>query len=145
MRSAGAKALVLIIVLTSITLGLPNDRPALQPYPGTGMFLMLSDIHFNPYADPAIMEQLGAKLTAACQAPAPTGFSKFGSDTNYPLLKSTIQNAVATAEESHFHYDYVVVTGDFLVHSFDTRYRACVEGMKPTQNLPPIRLHSLSI
>jgi hypothetical protein len=92
------------------------------------MFLMLSDIHFDPYADPAIMEQLGAKPTAACQAPGSSAFSNFGSDTNYPLLKSTLDNVVATARENHLHYDYVIVTGDFLAHSFDSRYRQCVGG-----------------
>ena len=128
MRSAAAKALVLISVLTTLALGLPDDHLALQPYPGTGMFLMLSDIHFDPYADPAIMEQLGAKPMAACQTPASGAFSKFGSDTNYPLLKSTLDHVVATAAENHIHYDYVIVTGDFLAHNFDTRYRQCVGG-----------------
>ena len=30
--------------------------------------------------------------------------------------------------ENHFHYDYVIVTGDFLAHNFDARYRQCVGG-----------------
>ncbi|MDR3676973.1 MAG: hypothetical protein P4N24_15900, partial [Acidobacteriota bacterium] len=61
MRSMGAKTLVLIFALATGALSLPNDRPVLQPYPGTGMFLLLSDLHFDPYADPAIMKRLGAK------------------------------------------------------------------------------------
>ena len=128
MRSTAAKALILISVLTALALSRPNDPPALPLYPGTGMFLMLSDIHFDPYADPAIMEQLGAKPTEACRAPASPVFSKFGSDTNYPLLKSTLDHAAATAEENHFHYDYVIVTGDFLAHHFDGSYGRCVGG-----------------
>ncbi|MGD1103361.1 MAG: metallophosphoesterase [Terriglobia bacterium] len=128
MRSTAIKILVLTSILTTLALSLPNDHPALQPYPGTGMFLMLSDIHFDPYADPAIMEQLGAKPTEACQTPGSSAFSKFGSDTNYPLLKSTLDHVVATAAENHLHYDYVMVTGDFLAHHFDTRYRQCVGG-----------------
>jgi 3',5'-cyclic AMP phosphodiesterase CpdA len=90
------------------------------------MFLMLSDIHFDPYADPAIMKELGAKPLPACQASASGSFSKYGSDTNYPLLKSTLENVAATAAQNHFHYDYVIVTGDFLAHNFDKRYRQCV-------------------
>ena len=128
MRSTRAIALVLISALTFLPLSLPNDHPALHPYPGTGMFLMLSDIHFDPYADPLIMEKLGAKLGEACRPSGSGSFSKFGSDTNYPLLKSTLDNVAATATESHFHYDYVIVTGDFLAHNFDTRYRQCVGG-----------------
>ena len=92
------------------------------------MFLMLSDIHFDPYADPAIMEALGAKLGEGCQPSDSGSFSKYGSDTNYPLLKSTLDNVVATAAENHFHYDYVIVSGDFLAHGFDARYRQCVGG-----------------
>jgi hypothetical protein len=126
LRSAAVKILILISALASLGLSLPDDHPALQPYPGTGMFLMLSDIHFDPYADPAIMEQLGAKPTEACQAPGSSAFSKFGSDTNYPLLKSALDHAAAAASVNHFHYDYVIVTGDFLAHDFDTRYRHCV-------------------
>jgi len=128
LRSAAAKILVLTSALTTLALGLPNDPPPLQPYPGTGMFLMLSDIHFDAYADPAIMEQLGAKLTEACQTPTSLAVSKLGSDTNYPLLKSTLENVAATAAQNHFHYDYVILTGDFLAHNFDRRYRHCVGG-----------------
>ena len=128
LRSAGAKALVLIALLTALALSLPNDHPTLQPYPGTGMFLMLSDIHFDPYTDPSIMEAVGAKPGEGCQFSGSGSFSKFGSDTNYPLLKSTLDNVTATARENHFHYDYVIVTGDFLAHNFDAHYRQCVGG-----------------
>lgn len=126
LRSTGAKALVLISVLTTLALTLANDHDALQPYPGTGMFLMLSDIHFDPYASPVIMEELGAKLKEGCQTSGSGSFSKYSSDTNYLLLKATLDHVVATATENHFHYDYVIVTGDFLAHNFDLRYRQCV-------------------
>ena len=128
MRNAPARILLLILVLTTLAVSLPNDRAALQPYPGTGMFLLLSDIHFDPFADPTIVQQLGAKPTAACQTPASPAFAHFGSDTNYPLLKSTLDHVAATAGENHFHYDYVIATGDFLAHHFDVRYRQCVGG-----------------
>ena len=128
MRRTAVKILVLISALTSLALSLPNDPAPLHPYPGTGMFLMLSDIHFDPYADPAILEQLGAKPAEACRTPASSAFSKFGSDTNYPLLKSTLDMVAATARDNHFHYDYVIVTGDFLAHHFDGSYRRCVGG-----------------
>jgi len=128
LRRPVVKTLVLIAVLTTLALSLPNDPPALKPYSGTGMFLMLSDIHFDPYANPAIMEQLGAKLKEGCQASDSSAFSKFGSDTNYPLLKSALDHAASVAAENHFHYDYVMLTGDFLAHHFDTRYRQCVGG-----------------
>jgi hypothetical protein len=89
---------------------------------------LLSDHHFDPYADPAIMEQLGAKPLAGCQTPGSASFAKLGQDSNYPLLLSMLDDVVATAAANHFHYDYVIVTGDFLAHDFDTRYRRCVGG-----------------
>jgi len=128
LRRAAIKALVLIAVLSSLARSLPNGDPALLSRPGAGMFLLLSDIHFDPYADPAILEQLGVKPLPACQAAASTSFSRFGSDTNFPLLKSTLDNAAETAASNHIHYDYVIVTGDFLAHKFDTRFHQCVGG-----------------
>jgi hypothetical protein len=149
LRRAGIHALVLIAILAIAALilpsgqandppkdpsprGLPNDPssdpPALRPYPGTGMFLLLSDLHFDPYSDRAIMEQLGAKPLAPCQSAAPTAFSKYGRDTNLPLLKSALDQAARAAAENHFHYDYAIITGDFLAHNFDTRFAVCVGG-----------------
>ena len=128
MRRIAAIALGLISLLTTLALSPANDHPALEPYPGTGMFLMLSDIHFDPYADPAIMEALGAKPGEGCGAADSGSFSKIGQDTNYPLLKSTLDHVLATATENHIHYDYVIVTGDFLAHNFDSLYRQCVGG-----------------
>ncbi len=128
MRQMAAKALILISVFTTLGLSLPNDPPALRPYAGTGMFLMLSDIHFDPYGDPAIMQELGATLRDGCQVPAAQSFSRLGSDTNYPLFKSALDQIAAAAAQNHFHYDYVMVTGDLLAHGFDGRYRQCVGG-----------------
>jgi hypothetical protein len=119
---------IAIWAVTAFSLGLPDEPQPLAPRPGTGIFLMLSDLHFDPYADPAILAQLGAKALAPCQAPAAPGFSKYGSDTNYPLLKSALDNVAATAAQNHFRYRYVIITGDFLAHDFDTRYHECVGG-----------------
>jgi len=128
LRKAPVTILVLISALATLALSLPNDRPGIHPYPGTGMFLLLSDIHFDPFADPAIVQQLGAKPTAACQAPASPAVAHYGADTNYPLLKSALDHVAATARDNHFQYDYVIVTGDFLAHHFGERYRQCVGG-----------------
>src|SRR5579862_4069720 len=53
LRRAAATALVLITILTATARSLPTGEPPLEPRPGTGMFLLLSDIHFDPYADTA--------------------------------------------------------------------------------------------
>lgn len=92
------------------------------------MFLMLSDIHFDPYSDREVMEKLGANPKEGCPASGSASVPKFGSDTSYSLLKSALDHVVATAAENHTHYDYVIVTGDFLAHNFDVHYRQCVGG-----------------
>lgn len=111
MRNAPVKVLVLIAALTTLALSRANDRPGLPTYRGTGMFLMLSDIHFDPFTDPAIMKQLGAMPLAACQASASGAFSKFGSETNYPLLKSTLEQAAYSATLDHFRCESQTVAG----------------------------------
>ena len=128
MRPTGAKALILIAVVTTLSSTQAKDHLALPSHPGAGIFLMLSDIHFDPYAAPRIMEELGAPLRPGCQTSAFGAFAKFGSDTNYVLLKSALDHAAATAAAGRFHFDYVMVTGDFLAHNFDTRYGECVGG-----------------
>ncbi len=128
LRCLPAKIPILVLAFSTLVLSLPNDSPALGPHRGTGMFLLLSDLHFDPYADPAILRQLGATPTSACDAPASEAFAQYGSDTNYPLLKSALEQAAATAAANHFHYDYAILTGDFLAHHFDDRFHQCVGG-----------------
>ncbi len=128
LRSLSAKISFLILAASTCALSLPDNSPALHPRPGTGMFLLISDLHFDPYADPVILQKLGVTPTAACQAPATDAFANYGSDANYPLLKSALQHAATTAARNQFHYDYVIVTGDFLSHHFDERFQQCVAG-----------------
>jgi sphingomyelin phosphodiesterase acid-like 3 len=127
-RGTPLKTAILVLALASFALNRPGQDGTLPPSPGAGIFLMLSDIHFDPFPDPAIMERLGANLRAGCQTRGSQSFSQYKSDTNYTLLKSTLDYAVATAAKDHRRYDYVIITGDFLAHEFDTRYQQCVAG-----------------
>jgi 3',5'-cyclic AMP phosphodiesterase CpdA len=88
---------------------------------------MLSDIHFNPFADRMIAEKLGAKLNPGCEQPDPA-LAPMGSDTNYALLRSMLEGVTRAAAQNHLRYDYVIITGDFLAHSFDSLYQQCVGG-----------------
>jgi 3',5'-cyclic AMP phosphodiesterase CpdA len=117
---------LLLSVVTTLAISFPDDPPPLPTYEGTGTFLMLSDIHFDPFGDSAVAGSLGAKLNEGCRISDAGSIATVGNDTNYPLLKSTLDEVVATAAQNHFRYDFVIVTGDLLAHSFDTRYAQCV-------------------
>ncbi|HEX2059353.1 MAG TPA: hypothetical protein VHK90_01300, partial [Thermoanaerobaculia bacterium] len=57
-------------------------------------FLSVSDIHFDPFADPAIVAKLEAADVAQWDAilasSTVTAFSTYGSDLNDPLLRSAL-------------------------------------------------------
>lgn len=96
----------------------PVAPPAAPPTAVQGKFLHLSDIHFNPLADPSLFAQLNAApvdqweaiLQTSSMTAIPTGSWE---DSNYPLLKSML---AATQQSGPF--DYIVYTGDYLSHGF---------------------------
>ncbi|HEX6375015.1 MAG TPA: hypothetical protein VFZ91_04780 [Allosphingosinicella sp.] len=97
---------------------------AAPPPPATGQFLALSDIHFDPFADPAIVPKLIAAdadrwpaIFASSRRTMPVGA---GSDTNYPLLDSALKAAAAAAGKPG--YDFVLLTGDLLRHDFERTF-----------------------
>jgi len=95
-----------------------------------GSTLVLSDIHFDPLADPAIFQQLlttpAAQWLSVFAHSRQTSLARSPSDTNYPLLKSTLEAAAAQAP-----FDFVVVCGDYLRHNFDRAFVAA--GGSPSQ------------
>src|SRR3954463_6284642 len=98
--------------------------PAAPPPPATGEFLALSDVHFDPFAEPAIVPKLIAadagrwpEIFASMGSGHPVGA---GSDTNYALFDSTLRAAAAASPKSG--YDFVLLTGDLLRHDFETEF-----------------------
>lgn len=98
-----------------------------KPQKGEGNFLILADIHFNPYADKSLIAQLakaksedwnGIFQTSTQTSPAP-----YGEDTNYPLWASCVE----TLKKFH-KVDYVIVNGDYLSHHFLDDYKKYVSG-----------------
>ena len=96
--------------------------------PAGAQTLLLSDIHFDPFADPAIACRLASSpvenWTAILQSPANTKFPPYGSDTTYPLFVSTLASA------KQRKYDHVIVTGDFLRHNFQQAFQQAMAGCK---------------
>jgi Calcineurin-like phosphoesterase len=104
------------------------DALPFVPGPGQGVFLIISDIHFDPFADPAIVEELVAADVDAWpgifERSQETGFAPYGSDTNYPLLRSALEAAQHLSPRP----DFVLYPGDYLAHGFAAKFRASAGG-----------------
>jgi len=106
--------------------------------------IMLSDLHLDPFHDPAKVPELvkapvehwAAILRAPESATQEADFAavqkackaKQTSDSPYALLASSLQAAKAQAGNARF----VTVSGDLLVHDLDCRYRASLKLPKAT-------------
>src|SRR5437764_10595216 len=86
-------------------------------------FLSISDIHFNPFADPAIVAKLEAadvsQWDAILASSTVTAFSTYGSDINDPLFRS----AVGAMKKEIPSPAFLLISGDFLAHDFDKTYQ----------------------
>jgi sphingomyelin phosphodiesterase acid-like 3 len=109
------------------------------PQPATVSVVMLSDLHFDPFHDPAKVPLLvkapveeweailsspdapgqGAEFAAMQQACK----GKLLVDAPYALLSGSLQAAKAQAPDARF----ATVSGDLLVHGLDCRYRAAMK------------------
>ncbi len=92
-----------------------TEGPEDKDNPRSGKILLLSDIHLDPFADPALVKQLIAQPVeqweGVFESVPQTALSAPGKDTNYPLLVSTLMSV-----QRRGPYDFAVVTGDYLVH-----------------------------
>jgi sphingomyelin phosphodiesterase acid-like 3 len=120
-----------LVVLLAL---LPGAAPAQQHPASTVPVLLLSDIHLDPFHDPAKLPQLLAAPASAWAAildapPSPTQAADFahlqttcnarGVDTPPALLRSSLQAAHQQQPQPLF----VTVSGDLLAHQFDCRFR----------------------
>ncbi|MCK4152319.1 hypothetical protein HFK88_08760 [Ralstonia pseudosolanacearum] len=100
----------------------PLDPPATGDTQAPGFFGALSDIHFNPFYDPALVDRLAAAEPSAWDGIFKTSSitepAGPGNDTDYPLLKTTLDAIAPQARR----LDYVILPGDFLTHDFRENY-----------------------
>lgn len=94
-------------------------------------FLTVADIHFDPFIGCEKSPRPCPLLMSLEKSPYQSWdmiFEKSGDqsvsaeyeDTNYPLLKSALQQLKFVDQEKH--PDFVLVLGDFLAHKFDSKY-----------------------
>jgi len=117
-------------------------HPSPQPAKATVSALLVSDIHFDPFFDPAKVPQLAAapsaKWKAILAAPAsPDRQQRFqalqqschvrGEDTSFILLDSSLKAMRSHAGGAKF----VTVSGDLLAHGFDCKYNTLLPKSTP--------------
>jgi sphingomyelin phosphodiesterase acid-like 3 len=116
-RDRSRLAIALLLVLSA--LAAPTIARAAD-----GKFLLVSDIHFNPMADPALVDELvkaePGQWEAILDRTSPVSFSQYKSDTNWWLLKS----ALAQFPKTIRHPALVMVTGDLLAHAYPSLFRS---------------------
>ena len=108
--------------------GFPADCPAGPAdsfTPATperaGTFLVFSDVHFDPFADPARVKALAAAPVGqwrAILAGASPGLSSYGQDSNDALFQSFLDDMAARVPRP----DFLLFPGDLLCHRFWTLY-----------------------
>jgi sphingomyelin phosphodiesterase acid-like 3 len=90
----------------------------------SGRFLLISDIHFDPFYDGALFDQLASQPADAWAAilenSQPAGFNPRGTDSNYALLKSSLDDARRRIPDP----DFILYPGDLMAHEWQAKYDA---------------------
>ena len=113
---SGTRRLVFLSVLLCGLFALcPGLQSAEAP---SNNFLIVSDIHFNPMADPSLVGDLVAadptQWENILERSKLTRFSQYGQDTNWWLLRSALDQMRRTLPRPTF----IMVPGDLLAHEF---------------------------
>jgi hypothetical protein len=93
--------------------------------------LIASDLHFNPMADPKLVDELNGAAPTAWEAilnrSSSTSFSQYGEDTNWWLLRSALDAMRTTLP----HPAFILLPGDMLAHQFPSKYRQAAKDNGP--------------
>jgi sphingomyelin phosphodiesterase acid-like 3 len=93
------------------------------PVSVTKRVVVFSDLHFNPFSDPTLVDSLAradvSHWRAIFERSSHKSFSPYYSDSNYPLFASALE-AMQRAESSP---ELVLFAGDFIAHNFQLNFR----------------------
>lgn len=108
--------LSLVGLMTAVNCG--ASSPQSVSHSNKGVFLSITDVHFNPFYDSSLVETLINTDYQEWQKVFESGKSQnvngYGSDSNYPLLMS----AFAHARRTEPNPDFIVYAGDLMAHKF---------------------------
>ncbi|MBK8981658.1 MAG: metallophosphoesterase [Ignavibacteria bacterium] len=95
---------------------------SLHKDPPENKFLNFSDIHFDPFYDSSIVDELIMSDHSSWEnifsGSEIKSVSNYGSDSNFPLLKSVMEEMKERITEP----DFIIITGDFMGHDFNENY-----------------------
>ncbi len=117
-------------MLAALALGLCGTASGQQAAPApaiAGKVLVMSDLHFDPMADPRLVDQLAAaepeQWSAVLDSSSDHSLGRYGRDSNWMLLRSALQHMAETLPKPAF----VLIPGDFLAHGFRQEFDAAAK------------------
>jgi hypothetical protein len=117
LRCGAAVAFALILCAAACQQTAPTEA-------GAGRVLVMSDLHFDPMADPRLVDQLAAaepqQWSGVLDGSGDRSLGRYGRDTNWPLLRSALSQMGETLPRPTF----VLISGDFLAHDFRKEFNA---------------------
>ena len=128
-----ASRVAFFVNLTALALagGLIASVPSGRGAEGSGTFVVITDLHFNPFDPPELATALAMSAPAAWQATFTSAnnqaMSRIGEDTNHALLASSLGAFAKAAANA----DFAIVPGDFLAHEFEVKASKAL-GVAPT-------------
>jgi sphingomyelin phosphodiesterase acid-like 3 len=121
-RSVPGAALIVRLFAIAWVAALLLPMPAVSA--AAGRVLIATDIHFDPTADPAVVDRLAAadpeEWPAIFAGTAGHGLGYYGADTNWRLLRASLRGMKAALP----HPAAVLLPGDFLAHGLRRKFDA---------------------
>jgi sphingomyelin phosphodiesterase acid-like 3 len=107
--------------------GMANGQQAAPAHVAAGQVLVMSDLHFDPMADPSLVDQLAAaepqQWSPVLDSSSDRSLGRYGRDSNWMLLRSALQRMAETLPKPGF----VLISGDFLAHRFRQEFDAAAK------------------
>jgi hypothetical protein len=104
--------------------GAANSQQVVPTQAVAGHVLVMSDLHFDPMADPRLVGGLAAaepeRWSAVLDSSSDRSLGRYGRDSNWTLLRSALQQMAETLPKPAF----VLISGDFLAHRFREEFDA---------------------
>jgi hypothetical protein len=104
-----------------------NSQQAATAQPVSRQILVMSDLHFDPMADPRLVDQLAAaepdQWSTVLDSSSDRSLGRYGWDSNWMLLRSALQHMAETLPKPAF----VLISGDFLAHGFRREFDAAAK------------------